>query len=60
MPIQIRELVIRATVDEGAKAEGSEAAVSGSKKGKKGQGQEKIIRQCVDEVLEVLRLQNEY
>ncbi len=60
MPIQIRELVIRATVDDGAKAEGEVSSVSGPEKGKKGQGQEKIIRQCVDEVLEVLRLQNEY
>ncbi len=59
MPIQIRELVIRATVDEGSNRETS-ASASGDRGEKKTQNQEKMIRKCVDEVLEVLRLQNEY
>ena len=59
MPIQIRELVIRATVDEGSNNEASTSS-SGDGGEKKKQNDEKMIRKCVDEVLEVLRLQNEY
>lgn len=58
MPIQIKELIIKATVDENSSAEGSanQGAAKGSKESK---NQERIIRQCVDEVLEVLRLREE-
>lgn len=59
MPIQIRELVIRATISEGEKSENTMAPATGSDTAKKGKGDEKVVRQCVDEVLEILRVQNE-
>lgn len=59
MPIQIKELVIRATVDENSGAENSPAPESSPGSAPKGKDRERLIRQCVDEVLEVLRIQNE-
>ena len=59
MPIQIRELVIRATISEGEKSENTIAPATGGGTSKKGKGDEKVVRQCVDEVLEILRVQNE-
>lgn len=51
MPIEIRELVINATVDQAATAHpsgtsGSSSNVSGS---------EEIIKACVDKVLEIIK-----
>lgn len=59
MPIQIKELIIRATVGEGSKPRESAPVASGPGGLKKDQEQERLVRRCVDEVLEVLRLQNE-
>ena len=55
MPIQIRELVIRATVDEDSKSEDSSNGILATQT----EHSESLVRQCVDEVLEILRFQNE-
>ena len=58
MPIQIKELIIRATVDEGRgenKGNGPKGANATSSK----INEEELVKRCVDEVMEVLRLQNE-
>ena len=52
MPIEIRELVIRATVDEG-QAPGGEAS-SGSESDR-----DAIIRECVEQVMERLKEKEE-
>lgn len=59
MPIQIKELIIRATVSEGSKPQDTGPSASGPGGKKKEQENERLVRRCVDEVLEVLRLQNE-
>lgn len=52
MPIEIKELVIRATVDP--KGEGDETSET-----KNGSGREELIAECVDQVLEILRNEKE-
>jgi len=59
MPIQIKELIIRATVSDGSEAKDTTTSASGPGGSKKEQEQERMVRRCVDEVLEVLRLKNE-
>jgi hypothetical protein len=59
MPIQIKELIIRATVDENAGQGSSPTSSPGSSGTDKEKEKERLIRECVDEVLEVLRMQNE-
>ncbi|MGB6152069.1 MAG: DUF5908 family protein [Pricia sp.] len=59
MPIQVKELVIRATVDENSGSENSPAPEASPESALDGKNRERLIRQCVDEVLEILRLQNE-
>ena len=59
MPIQIKELIIRATVSP---QPGSSVSTHGQTEpgnSNKEKIQEQTIRQCVDEVLEILRMQNE-
>ena len=50
MPVVIRELVIKAVVEEGASNSGSGAAASM----KKVQEQEELIASCVEQVLEII------
>ena len=59
MPIQIKELIIRATVDENAGQGNTPTPSPGPSGSDKEKDKERLIRQCVDEVLEVLRMQNE-
>jgi Family of unknown function (DUF5908) len=62
MPIEIRELVIRATVEEEPQAGGgkpSASATSGSSPGANATERAKLIAECVDQVMEVLREQRE-
>tara|TARA_R110002020_G_scaffold83108_3_gene205920 strand:- start:37894 stop:38094 length:201 start_codon:yes stop_codon:yes gene_type:complete len=59
MSIQIRELVIRATISEGETSGGNVTAPTENSGTKKGKNEEKIVRRCVDAVLEILRVQNE-
>ena len=51
MPVEIRELVIRATVEEAASANGSATSTG---KGNISSGEE-IIKVCVDRVLEIIK-----
>lgn len=60
MPIQIRELVIRATISEGDSSANPMQSAPENAGTKKGKNEEKIVRRCVDAVLEILRVQNEH
>lgn len=59
MPILIKELIIRATVTENANGSYSAGQVQDPGSSGKGLEQENVVRKCVEEVLEVLRIQNE-
>ena len=57
MPVEIKELIIRASVRE--KYEGIEEK-GGSKATRISPSQEeRIVTRCVDQILEILRIQNE-
>jgi hypothetical protein len=62
MPIEIRELIIRATVEEES-PEGagkpSTTAASGSSAGAGTTERARLIAECVDQVMEILREQKE-
>lgn len=55
MPIEIRELVVKATVDP-KKEDGGEAR---SEKKPKGKEKEKLVTQTAEQVFEMLRRRNE-
>ena len=61
MPIEIRELVIRATVEEeGAQTSAKPGAPGGkSSPGSGGAERAQLIAECVDQVMEVLREKRE-
>ena len=52
MPIEIRELIIRATV------EGGRPAATGSEAGRARQAREQIVADCVEQVIEILDKRN--
>lgn len=54
MPIEIRELVIRATVEPR-----HDHAPGGDEQGAEGDDRTRLIQQCVDEVLKALKRQRE-
>lgn len=54
MPIEIRELVIRATVEPRR-----DDAPGGDPPGPQGEDRARLIQQCVDEVLKALKRQQE-
>lgn len=54
MPLEIRELIIKAEL--GTKEGEGEAAQGGAKEGK---AKEQLIRDCVEQVLEILRERKE-
>lgn len=54
MPIEIRELVIRATVEPR-----QDHAHRGEEQGAGGEDRVRLIQQCVDEVLKALKRQRE-
>lgn len=56
MPIEIRELVVKAVVDP---KKGGEAAPAAEKEKPKGGDREKVVAQAADQVLEMLRRQRE-
>lgn len=58
MPIEIRELVIKATVDQ---SQGSGSGSSAPAKGSPSNSSagEDIIKECVDKVLDILKERNE-
>jgi hypothetical protein len=56
MPVEIRELVIKATIEQnGAAASGA----AGSSAGSNSAPGEDMIKTCVDKVLEILKEKNE-
>ena len=55
MPIEIRELVIRATVEPGGGA-GQQKSTGKQEAGKE---REELIAECVEQVLEILRKERE-
>jgi hypothetical protein len=58
MPLEIRELVIKAVVDQSqAQAPNAGAAAKGSTSGPT--AGEEIIKECVDKVLAILKEKNE-
>jgi hypothetical protein len=57
MPIEIRELIIKATVvQEGGKAGAAEAAASSGNND--ASPNEELIKSCVDKVLEIIKDKN--
>lgn len=54
MPIEIRELVIRATVEPRR-----DHALGGDERGAEGDDRARLIQRCVDEVLKALKRQRE-
>ena len=59
MPIQIKELIIRATVSPLPESAVSTDGSADSGNFSQDKIQEQTVRRCVDEVLEILRIQNE-
>lgn len=57
MPIEVRELVIKASIDQGAQG-GSGPAASGGASGGAG-GSEEMIKACVEKVMAILKEKNE-
>ena len=53
MPVEIRELVIRATIEDGKDKE----SASPQKKGQ--MNKQQIVEECVEQVLEILRRDRE-
>ena len=54
MPVEIRELVIRATVnEEGSKNASAKAAAPGEDP-----STEQLVKRCVDKILEILKEKN--
>jgi len=58
MPIEIRELVIKATVD-GAQGPGSGTNAPGKGTSSNASPGEDLIKECVDKVLAILKEKNE-
>lgn len=52
MPIEIKELIIRATVEDQAKKPGKD-------KQKPGEDNSQLVEECVEQVLEILRKERE-
>lgn len=57
MPLEIRELIVKATVDNNGSS--GNAGSSGSSGGNDTAGQEQIINLCVEKVLEILKEKTE-
>ncbi|MEP7229805.1 MAG: DUF5908 family protein [Ginsengibacter sp.] len=51
MPVEVRELIIKATVSP----EGDTGSPASSKAGSSGGGSEEIIRVCVEKILEIIK-----
>jgi Family of unknown function (DUF5908) len=59
MPIEIKELIIRASVrDESEKTNGKSVPTGGSPPGDTARD-EQIINRCVEQVMEILKIKNE-
>ncbi len=58
MPIEIKELIIKATVASGDDQE-SGLSREGAGVEPPGNQEEQLIKRCVEQVMEILRIQNE-
>lgn len=60
MPLEIRELVIKVTVNEGANQPGRPNAGNGQASGPNaGAGSQELLDQCVEQVIEILKRRRE-
>lgn len=59
MPIEIKELIIRASVQNDVQEAGRNAPSRHGSSGKNGTSEEQIVNRCVEQVMEILRIQNE-
>jgi hypothetical protein len=59
MPIEIRELNIRVSVNQSPAEQDSTAGGGGGSKGGGGGNKDEIIAECVEQVLEILKNKNE-
>lgn len=60
MPIEIKELIIRASVQE--QGEGASRGVESSRQASSDKNktkEERLVSRCVEQVMEILRIQNE-
>ena len=57
MPIEIRELNIRVSVNQSPAEQGSPAGGGGAQGG--GADKDQIIAECVDQIMEILKNKNE-
>jgi hypothetical protein len=59
MPIEIKELIIRASIrDESEKSADKSATPSGSS-GAEASQEEQLVSRCVEQVMEILKVKNE-
>lgn len=59
MPIEIKELIIRASVRDGSEgAEGTKTVKDSASKGDASQ-EERMVARCVEQVMDIIRIQNE-
>jgi len=56
MPVEIRELIIKATLDTNS---GTAPGTGGNSAGSNSSPSEELIKTCVDKVLEILKENNE-
>lgn len=59
MPIEIRELNIRVSVNQSPAEQGSPAGGSSAQGGGGGADKDQIIAECVDQIMEILKNKNE-
>lgn len=59
MPIEIKELIIRASVQDDVQEAERKTPSRGGSSGKNGTTEEQIVNRCVEQVMEILRIQNE-
>jgi hypothetical protein len=57
MPIEIKELIVRATVDTNAQT--GESGISQNNTGKSTVDEDRIVARCMEQLLEYLKMQGE-
>ncbi|HNE27640.1 MAG TPA: DUF5908 family protein [Saprospiraceae bacterium] len=55
MPLEIRELIVKATVDSSGSASGASTDAGNGSNGNEQASQEQLINLCVEKVLEILK-----
>ena len=59
MPIEIKELIIKASVQDGPTEGGKNNGNTPIADQKNGSREDQIVSRCVEQVMEILRIQNE-